>query len=144
MLTEPVTRSLPTPWQRDYTVDRARRWIAERDAEGATLLVVSKSSGQALGLMLLFEASPPDDLDGTEVRLGYLLAEAAWGQGLASELVAGFVAWCRTQPGVGSIAGGVEPGNVASQRVLEKNGFRPSDLADDRASDEDIMRLRLR
>ena len=59
---------------------------------------------------------------GVDVRLGYLIAESAWGKGLASELIGGFVEWCREQTIV-SIEGGVGRENQASQRVLEKNGF---------------------
>ena len=80
MLTEPVTRSLPASWQGSYTVERAREWIAERDREGATLLVVDKSTCQAIGLMILFETDAENGGDGIEVRLGYLLSESAWGR----------------------------------------------------------------
>ena len=55
MLTEPVTRSLPAAWHGAYTVKRARAWIEERDNEGATLLVIDKSTNQAIGLLILFE-----------------------------------------------------------------------------------------
>ena len=90
IMTEPVTRTLPTAWQGDYTADRAEAWIAERDGEGTTLLAVDRSSGQAIGLVILFEF----DAEGgaargeiVDVRLGYMLTERAWGKGLASELV---------------------------------------------------------
>ncbi len=56
------------------------------------------------------------------MRLGYLLAERAWGKGIASELIRGLVEWCR-KSGIASIVGGVERNNIASRRVLEKNGF---------------------
>ena len=44
MLTAAVTRSLPEQWSGNYSVDRARGWIAERDDEGVTLLVLDRSS----------------------------------------------------------------------------------------------------
>ncbi len=92
MLPVPVTRSLPPPWQGPYSVTRAQQWVEERDKEGTTLLVVDKQVNQPVGLMILFET---EDIYGFEVRLGYLLAEPAWGKGFASELVRGFVGWCR-------------------------------------------------
>ncbi len=58
------------------------------------------------------------------VRLGYLLAERGWGRGMASELVAGFVGWCR-ENGVVSISGGVAIDNPASARVLVKKRLPP-------------------
>ena len=47
ILTEPVTRSLPVPWQGEYTRERAGEWIAERDQDGTTLLLIEKSRGAA-------------------------------------------------------------------------------------------------
>ncbi|MDJ0976200.1 MAG: GNAT family N-acetyltransferase [Planctomycetota bacterium] len=121
ILTEATTSSLPAPWQGAYDEQRASAWIASRDAEGPTLLVVDRAAQQPVGLLILFEEGTPD---ARHVRLGYVLAEPAWGRGLATELVAGFVAWCRALPDIASITGGVEAGNAASARVLEKNGFR--------------------
>lgn len=139
MLTEPVTRSLPTPWRGTYTSARAREWITQRDSEGSTLLAVDRGSGDALGLMILHELER-DDGRGTDVRLGYLLAEPAWGRGIASELLGGFVTWSRKQPSIVSLAGGVEADNAASIRVLERNGFRTVDSA----GDELLYRLSMR
>ena len=124
ILTEPVTRSLPASWQGSYTIDRARERIKERDQEGATLLVIDKLTHLAVGLMILFEMEAAEVNGDTDVRLGYLLSEGAWGKGIASELVHGFVSWCRGQTSISSIAGGVALDNPASKRVLEKNGFQ--------------------
>lgn len=123
MLTELVTRTLPPAWHGDYTVAHAREWIAERDNEGTTLLAIEKISMEPIGLVILNELNSEIDIDGIEVRLGYLLSEPAWGRGLASELVKGFVAWCRTQAHISTLVGGVDADNPASIRVLEKNGF---------------------
>ena len=79
-----------------------------------------------------------------EIRVGYLLAEPYWGRGFASELIAGLVAWCRQQPSVEFLAGGVAADNPASARVLEKNGFRQSTAEDDVSNSEAIWRLSLR
>lgn len=140
MLTPAVTRTLPDEWQGPYSQDDARDWIIERDSEGATLLVREIDSDEPVGLMILSE-SAVDDTDQIDVRLGYLLSEGAWGRGFASEMVEGFVAWCRSQPQVRSIAGGVEHGNDASARVLINNGF---EAADDEGNGERIFELRLR
>ncbi len=143
MLAEPVTRSLPSSWQGDYTVERARAWVKERDHEGTTLLVVEKSAKQAVGLIILFETDAEDSSNGIEVRLGYLLAEPAWGKGFASELVRGLVAWCRGQASISSIAGGVARENPASKRVLTKNGFHLVQREGEIAQDEQFFRLQL-
>ena len=120
MLTEKVTAPLLPAWQGLYTHERAAGWIEARDREGTTLLVVNRSEREPVGLLLFFESD--EDPSRVDVRLGYLISESAWGHGFATELVRGFVGWCRSQD-VSSITGGVERGNAASIRVLEKNGF---------------------
>ena len=120
ILTPRVTQSLPESWHGEYTVDRASRWIADRDQEGATLLVLDSASKTPIGLMILFESE--DEGVGRCVRIGYSLAESAWGRGYGSELLKGFVDWCRTVD-ISSVIAGVARENRPSQRVLEKNGF---------------------
>jgi GNAT superfamily N-acetyltransferase len=122
MLTAGTTRALPEECHGDFTPERAGLWIAERDAESPTLLVIDRQSGAPLGLVIVFQM-PGEDSDGVDVRLGYVLAEPAWGRGLASELVASLVGWCRGRSEYRSITGGVAADNEASARVLVKNGF---------------------
>ncbi len=95
LLTEPVTRQIPSSWQGAYTADRARECIKQRDIEGPTLLVINKLSYRPVGLVILLELQAEEDNCDREVRLGYLLCEDFWGQVVASELVSGFVGWCR-------------------------------------------------
>ena len=132
LLTPAVTRSLPPGWQGAYDLDRAAGWITERDGEGTTLLVRTLTPDMAVGLMLLYE-EPTDERPLVDVRLGYLLAEEAWGRGLGGELVGGFVDWAKAQPHVRSLIGGVAADNAASIRILERNGF--DRVADGTASD---------
>ena len=141
-MTEPVTRALPPGWQGPYDLERAAEWIAERDREGTTLLVTERSTRDAVGLLILFETET-EDRAGIDIRIGYLLAESAWGKGFATELIAGFVEWCRLQGGIYSITGGVALDNPASIRVLEKNGFRPAGESPQDAAGEHIFELLL-
>ncbi len=122
MLTEETLRPLPTQWRGAYDTDRAQAWIAELDRHGPTLLMVEAATRTPVGLFILFEP-PGDDRSDIEVRLGYLIAEPAWGKGFATEAITGFVDWCRRDPRVSAIGAGVERENVASRRVLEKAGF---------------------
>lgn len=114
MLTENVTRSLPTAWQGEYTIERGRKWIKERDREGTTLLVVDRSTLRVIGLMILFVIEAEGCNGETELRLAYLLSADTSKQGIASELLTGFVAWCRQEFPISSIAGGVASDNLAS------------------------------
>lgn len=137
ILTEPVTRSLPPSWHGDYSIDRARTWIGDRDREASTLLVVEKMSRSPAGLIILFEEGSSLQESGIEIRLGFLLAEKAWGRGYASEMIGALVRWCRGNPAISAIAGGVVKTNTASRRVLEKCGFTQAE----QGTDEDLYRL---
>ncbi len=142
VMTEPVTRHLPDSWQGRFSPSRAAAWVTERDDEGSTLLIVERQSREASGLVVLFEsqAVPHGLLD---IRLGYLLAEAAWGKGLATELLSGFVGWCRDQPSIESITGGIAPANEPSRRVLERVGFSSVEAGNRHPDDELLYRLEL-
>jgi len=139
MLTPRVTEALPPAWQGAYSLERAQDWIKERDSEGVVLLVVEKASKQPIGLIILFDVANSGEY--AQLRLGYLLTESAWGKGFASELVMGFVNRCR-QVEVASITGGVDRGNIASRRVLEKTGFICDPSTVDAA--EQIFQLQLK
>jgi RimJ/RimL family protein N-acetyltransferase len=116
-LTPKVTLSLPPDWQGVYSHARASDWIAQRDAEGITLIIVERSSSIAIGFVILF-----GNVNEKDLRLGYLLSESSWGKGFGTELISGFINWCKTH-GISRVTGGVEPNNLASIRVLEKNEF---------------------
>jgi 2-polyprenyl-3-methyl-5-hydroxy-6-metoxy-1,4-benzoquinol methylase len=130
MLTEASTRNLPDAWSGALSVERAEAWIEERDRESPTLLVIEKHSQQPIGLVMLFAASTDGGAE-VDLRIGYLFAEQAWGQGLATELVAGLADWARSQPSIRTLTGGVAPANPASARVLVKNGFETVAKSDD-------------
>ena len=133
ILTPSVSQSLPDGWQGEYSVERAAQWIKERDQESTNLLILDRSSKQAVGLMIVFTSG--DEPIGQVVRIGYMLEETAWGQGVGTELLRGFVQWCKTAE-VSSIIGGVDPDNVASQRVMEKAGFM---VQPGKASDSELF-----
>ena len=126
MLTVRTTVGLPESWRGEHSIDSARDWINDRDGDAWMLLVIESASQQPAGLLILAEAPLPGT--GVDLRIGYLLAEKIWGQGLATELVMGLADWARTQPGIHTLTGGVDPTNRASVRVLEKCGF---ELIDD-------------
>lgn len=103
-------------------------------------MVQRRTDGAALGLLIVHEIQLPEK-SRVDVRLGYLLAEAAWGKGVGTELVAGFVDWCEAHTEIRSVTGGVAHDNIASVRILEKHGFRPVLEAGDDAEGETIYGL---
>lgn len=68
-----------------------------------------------------FKGEP--DETGT-VEIGYGTYPAFQRQGYMAEMVGGLVRWAGEQPGVLRVVADTEAENVASQKVLEKNGFR--------------------
>ena len=138
ILTPRVTQSLPEEWRGKYSHSRAAKWLEDIDQEAATLLVLDRITRNPIGLMVLFESV--EERSGHIVRIGYMLAESAWGNGYATELLQGFVNWCKKTE-IASVIGGVEKNNVTSQRVMEKNGFRV--LANPQIHSEILYELRL-
>ena len=65
-------------------------------------------------------------LPDSSTKIGYVLEPGYWGKGYATEAVIAAVDWALKQPGVKRIEAETEPGNIASQRVLEKAGFIPN------------------
>ena len=127
LLTPPVLQHLPEPLQDTSSVDD---WIAARLAEGVVLAVQDRATTTLVGLLLL----SPDMAPG-ERHLGYLLGEAVWGRGLASELVAGLVSAARSDPDMSRLVAGVGRDNPASARVLEKAGFTRDAMLSDPETD---------
>ncbi len=60
------------------------------------------------------------------VELGYGLREGFCGQGYMTETVKAVTAWALAQDGVTRVEAETDSDNVASQKVLDKAGFRPT------------------
>ena len=96
LLTSTTTVGLPESWQGELSVESARGWINDRDADSLMLLVTESELRQPVGILILAEV--PGTGSGIDLRIGYLFAESTWGQGLATELVSALIDWARTQP----------------------------------------------
>lgn len=133
MLTPATTVALPAAWHGDFTVERARAWIEDREADSTALLVTDTASREPIGLAILAtvpagDTVPADESDPDtgplDLRIGYVIDEAWWGRGIATELVKGLVDRARSVPDIVSVTGGIDPEHGASIRVLERSGFR--------------------
>ena len=99
----------------DLTGQNIDQWIDARAAESDIYLIRETGTEAVFGLMFL---TPPFNND---IHLGYLLGRSTWGQGYASELLAGLVSHV---PKTGfRLLGGVGRKNPASAHVLRKTGF---------------------
>lgn len=63
---------------------------------------------------------------GGRVEIGYGLEKACEKQGYMTEAVRELCAWALRQPGVRHVTAETNPDNRASQRVLQRVGFRPA------------------
>lgn len=82
--------------------------------------MIEKKDGTRIG-DLCFKGLEP----GRNPEIGYGILEAFQGRGYATEAVRLALQWAFRHPEVQAVEAETEPGNAASQRVLEKCGFRP-------------------
>jgi len=81
--------------------------------------VIDKENSSFLGFVCL------KNMDNTNhIEIGYRLHKHAWGRGVATEISKAVMEYGWTKLNLESIVGVVEPGNTASQRVLEKLGLK--------------------
>ncbi|GHB36483.1 acetyltransferase [Streptomyces viridiviolaceus] len=87
--------------------------------EWGVFALVRREDGHAVG-GIGFHGAP--DGEG-RVEVGYDLAETARGHGYATEALRALASWALARQEVTSVFATTEPGNVASQRVIERAGF---------------------
>ena len=114
-----------------YTTPQAslrdcRRYLAAHERQRrrvgcAPWVVLAKATGAVIGFGGLYD----DPFDpGWGVEVGYFFAPDAWGKGYASELTRFCVELARQQARWPVLHAFAHPHNAASQRILEKSGFR--------------------
>lgn len=58
-----------------------------------------------------------------EIEIGYGTYDEFQNRGFMTEIVSGIIQWAKIQPNVKSIIASTDKSNIASHKVLEKNGF---------------------
>jgi RimJ/RimL family protein N-acetyltransferase len=111
--------------QPNADVEQTRGWIgrmmAHQEKHGFCFwAVVDKKSKQLIGSCgLAYQLD-----DGLPIEFGYTLARDCWGRGLATEMAGACLSYVFENFPLTEIAASVDSRHVASQRVLEKIGFR--------------------
>jgi len=140
-----IVRNLATaPWP--YALRDAEAFLAApRDPVLPSLLVMERTDGEPR----LVGACGLGRRPSGAVELGYWVARAHWGRGIATEACAALIDIARTL-GLAQLEGSHFLDNPASGRVLEKLGFEPTGIIAPRLScarGEDaparLLRLRL-
>lgn len=85
--------------------------------------VIEKASGEIVGSCGFGKISETD-----EIELGYLFAQKHWGKGYATEIAEVALAYGFNKLGFREIIALTAPENFASQKVLEKIGFKKRGL----------------
>jgi len=111
-------------WKRRKVYRAKRAWIEH--SPGAWLLTTSWLIVRKSDRMLMGEAGfkgPPSEYDAVEI--GYGINEAHRGQGIMTEAVGALCdfAFMQKKHKAALITAFTKPANIASHRVLEKNGF---------------------
>ncbi|WP_330959941.1 GNAT family N-acetyltransferase [Photobacterium sp. 53610] len=120
LLTPKVTHSLPPEFQSVQCEHSARVWARKMMKESHVLVIQVTVTQEIIGFIFL---SQYDDAGLQKAHVGYLLGEGYWGQGYASECLAGLIAWCQEAQIVSALVAGVETENFQSVRLLQKHGF---------------------
>lgn len=116
ILTPNVLAPLPEPLRLPRGAGQIADWVRAREAESDVYSVTHLGTGVLLGLLILAHDGPQN------VHLGYMLADAAWGRGYATEVVWGLLEATPKGQGIVYVAG-VGVANPASSSVLLKTGF---------------------
>jgi len=95
-----------------------RQWSRHDEGTGLAQAIADAASNEALGAGVLMARKP-----GT-VEIGYWLIPRARGHGFGSRAVDLLARWAVTKAALARVEALVVPDNIASQRVLEKAGFR--------------------
>lgn len=129
ILSPVVLEHLPPSVQVEQTTEAVLTWIDDRSEGSDVHLVINEQSQTLIGLLVL--VSEPQNEAHTKIHIGYLLSSKAWGNGYASELVAGLLQQAASQAPM-TLIGGVAKGNEASAHILQKHGFSiDPNLSDD-------------
>jgi RimJ/RimL family protein N-acetyltransferase len=115
-------------WAAHTDIAQTRAWIAngaEELAAGTDIVWTLEHEGKpsgCVGLHSILWAVNAVRLDRGD--LGYWIARPLWGKGLMTEAVTAAMHWSFETLGLHKLTIGCFEGNAASQRVIEKVGFR--------------------
>ncbi|UIP26750.1 GNAT family N-acetyltransferase [Photobacterium sp. TLY01] len=95
---------------------RLQAWTPDSGA-WLTLVIKEKASGEKVGITGFF-------VDQGIAEMGYLLMPEFYGKGYGTESLRVVIDWAEEELGLALFRAVVTEGNIASERVLEKCGFR--------------------
>lgn len=115
ILTPAVVANLPSYFQGVDSIAAAEKWLANMLNE-CRLLMLQSQHQEVIGLLFVYTEKH-------DAHIGYLLAEQYWGQGLAFELLQGFINLACTHSYWRKLIAGVDELNRPSIKLLKKLAF---------------------
>jgi [ribosomal protein S5]-alanine N-acetyltransferase len=112
----------PQPFDRHMTQAWIERWMQSYERCGFGLwAVILKESGKSIGDCGLVE----QEVDGIEeIEIGYHIRRDLWRRGLATEAARACRDWGFSRLGCDRLISLIDPANIASRRVAEKNAMK--------------------
>ena len=107
--------------------------------EAAFWVMTDPGADWALAYLGFFRWDAPHQT----AELGYVVSPSRWGQGLMREVLPVLVRHGFEVLGLHRMEARIDPGNVASIKLVERLGFRPEGALRDRTLNEDGTRERL-
>jgi [ribosomal protein S5]-alanine N-acetyltransferase len=117
LLSPAVVENLPPSFHDVNTLSAAQLWLDKMLDEGELLALHHYDTNSISGFLFVHVEQS------SEAQIGYLLGESYWGQGLATELLSGFIELCIKTQAWSKLIGGVDVSNKASSHLLSKLGF---------------------
>lgn len=110
---------LPDPPVPGYAVQWHTRYQAAREKGTAEAFAAVAPDGAFLGVAL----APRIDAEAREMELGYLVAPAARGRGVGTEMLRQLTSWALTEGKALRVSLVIDVANVASQVVAARAGY---------------------
>ncbi|MCP4297996.1 MAG: GNAT family N-acetyltransferase, partial [Proteobacteria bacterium] len=117
LLTPAVVENLPPYFQNINSLSEAREWYERMLIESHLFILKDKGDNSIIGFLFAYIENDCD------AHIGYLLGEKYWRQGLATELLKGFINYAGKIEDWVKLIGGVDKSNVVSSKLLIKLGF---------------------
>ncbi len=134
-----IAKFLTDVFPHPYTLTHAKEWVhfqISTDSQQGTSFAIDVE-GKVAGSIAIV---PQTDILRINAEIGYWLSEDYWGKGIVSEAVGLMVGYTFANfTEINRIFAGVLAHNVASMRVLEKNGFRLEAILKEAAIKNDII-----
>ena len=116
-----ISKNMMDQFPHPYTMEAGKKFIEFANKDNPVHIFAIEVDGKAIGGIGLH---PQDDVQRKNAELGYWLAEPYWGKGIITRAIAEMVQFGFNTYDINRIFARPFGSNKASQRVLEKAGFK--------------------